>query len=118
MDTDIILSEEEHKQVLGDVSQGKTLVILRGGKLIVNFAQLKYSKETEQPTKIQEEEKEKRLQLASQGADVKLLLGDKVPESVTQKSSYIAQTHKAFFARMKWPHAKTCDGKICATFKG
>lgn len=58
-----IVSEEEHKKVLESVKNGKTLVVLRNGDLIINFSFVKKVIKTDKATIAQQEANEEYLAL-------------------------------------------------------
>jgi Helix-turn-helix domain len=56
-DTDIILSADEHEKVQQAIAKsqdGKAVLILRDGALTINTMFIRYAKETDQPTQVQE----------------------------------------------------------------
>ena len=60
---DMIVSNEEHQQILEGIRQKGTLVILRGGKLGINPAFVRKFVETQQLTDEQEVQRTKQLSL-------------------------------------------------------
>ena len=98
-DTDIILSNEEHERVNKAFEDGRSPVFLRGGKLALNKSFVRYVKETEQLTTLQEEENQKRLQLP-------LETDSGLKERRTEIQSYFTRTKTEFYKKMGWPHPK------------
>ena len=68
VDKKIILTEQEHEQVLGDMQSGKNISVLRGGKLIMNMNLVGTVQETTQDMPENEEQYLARLRGETQKA--------------------------------------------------
>ncbi len=63
IDNEIIVSEEEHQKILEAQKQGKNVIYLRNGKLMINLNFVGYVKETDELTDEQLKQKQELLRL-------------------------------------------------------
>ena len=93
-DADIILSPEEDGIVKDSVKSGKSIVYLRNGALMINMSFVRYIKETEKPTELQEQKIEDSLKITT--PDEK--------EHRERISSFIKTNHNEYYERLGWTH--------------
>ncbi len=104
-DEDLILSEEENRQVLELQERGeKGIVILRNGDLRLNLSFIRYVKPTENLTGMQENEKLSFLPLAKRSMET-------YQERRSKLQGFIRVSHDDFYNRMGWEHFPTCACK-------
>lgn len=75
-DKDIIVSPEEHARILEQIQQGKNVIVLREGKVIMNTAMLKYSVETDEMTSMEEAKRDAYAAIPMEERMVKSLPGE------------------------------------------
>jgi len=105
-DSEIILSEEEHKAVTENVKRGVSLTYLRGGKEAINSNFIRWIKPTDQPSELEHRPEEKRLEIAAPKEDKK-------PELVPFKE-LIKSRHFDSYTRNGWTHHDNC---ICKSWE-
>lgn len=98
--SEYILDEEEHKKCLSGMAGGKPIVILRGGKLILNMNHLVSSNETGELTEKQEKDRENSLKLEQVQR-----------ESQGSGRDFMKEVHASFYKKMGWEHGSQCACK-------
>ncbi len=107
-DKEYVLSPEEHGQILLLVEKGKSgLMILRGGKLILNLAFIRSANETDDLTAVQEKLREETLKLPMESEKT-------YQEKRASGQGFMKATHEEFYARMNWEHGENCSCKEAA----
>ena len=109
---DVIVSDEEYQFILGQIKNGIREFYLRDGKLVLNIPSgIAYTiVETEQPTLEQEEKRRATLRLESASDQAK-------QTSNGNGLEYLAKTHDAYYAKMRWEHKDNCICKTSDNFK-
>ena len=115
-DRDFILSSEEHKKIQEAISGGKSLIYLREGTLIINTSFIRYVKDTDSPTEIEEKKHEELMKLKPEerGTFAGNYLGTSAPTNgckpITGEDSGIKPCEKC-----NVPHFIPKDKKFCLT---
>jgi len=97
-DKDFVLSEEEHNKVQSLILQGKSVISLRGGKMLINANFIRYIVETDHLTDEQEKENENRLRLKDAQENARGF----------KRGNFEEKTHHPFFLKMGWEHNQGC----------
>ena len=105
-DQNVILSADEHKQVQDLIQQGRTMIHLRGGKLIVNPMFIRYVKETDTATIVQEQQHMAKLELNATNGLPQLTTTKK--EEGVPKERYLKELHFPYYEKMGWEHGPNC----------
>ena len=99
---EIILSKEEHDRVFEETGKGKSLIVLRGGKIVINPASISIVLETGELTDIQLEKRELTLKLPESGKGFNI------------DQDFYKKKHFLYYEKMSWLHKEDC---VCKDWK-
>ena len=104
IDAEYVLTEQEHTYCVDQFKKGKSIILLREGKLGINMNFLKSWNETDHKTDSQEQQV---LKLPSA-----FLPEGSLDDGRRRAQGFIKISHDDFFAKMGWKHKEDCLCKI------
>lgn len=106
-DKDVVVSPQEHEAILEHIKQERKLIILRGGKLVLNTDMMRYSVETDEMTATEEAKRDAYAALPIEERMVKSLPGES-NASPAKVKDLLEQLKKAPFGAEYRKPCETC----------